>query len=152
MNNRQSSSPLEISSLAEGTQKTGESTEPTSHLQPTTISTVHSGFDVNSPLAEEGKVSQADVELEGRDDTDAQDAALTTNEGKLHRFARTAQYGSSNRTPARCGTLDLGDTGTYEHPLPRGGESMNQASGLTGDRLIEINEYRDILAGTLQDK
>jgi hypothetical protein len=154
MNNRRHYSPLEIDDLAEGSQKTSEFTEPTSHFQITTLSIVpiHGGFGDRDFSAEESTISQVGVVLEGRDDTDAQDAARTTDEAKPDPITQTVQYDSSNRTSARRGTLDLGDIGTYEHPLPRSGEPMNQSSGLTGERLIETNDYRDILAGTLQDK
>jgi len=68
--------PLELQNLAEGIQKISESTEPACCRESSL--TVHGVLAIKSYLPGEG--SQTGVAHEGRDNTDSQDAAMTTFE------------------------------------------------------------------------
>ena len=54
----------------------------TDPLETRTVPLVHSESSIKGPSAEEGMVSRGGVRLEGKDDTDAQDAPLTMDEIK----------------------------------------------------------------------
>jgi CheY-like chemotaxis protein len=82
MSNQLRLSQFQISNLAEGIQESEESVEPDSPLKTTMSPVVQGQRTVERPAAETGLISQVNIEAEGRDDDDAQDASLTTEETK----------------------------------------------------------------------
>jgi hypothetical protein len=80
LTNRLSNSHLEIGDLAEGSQKMSGSVEPASPLKTTTVPIVHYEHGVKDTSAEGGIVSRVGTELEGRDNSDAQDASLSVED------------------------------------------------------------------------
>lgn len=88
-----------MSDLAAGTQEIHESAPLSSYLQPIKRPIVYTGFAMSGALAEEGLISEIGPAPESRDNSDFQDAALTTDETKPHPNTQIVSHASSNRTP-----------------------------------------------------
>jgi hypothetical protein len=99
MNHRVCYSHLEMSDLAEGAQEMDEAMEPTNALKTSSAPILHRKPRVKGPAAGEGKASHLCIELEGRDDMDAQDASPVTGEAKPAPDTQTVPQVSSNRVP-----------------------------------------------------
>lgn len=93
MSDQISYSHFEISDRAEATHAKGESVEPTSSFQVTTIAVVYSGFGVKDFPPEEGLISQVGAVLEGIDSTDAQDAYYTIHASNAPSVMRVGNPG-----------------------------------------------------------
>jgi CheY-like chemotaxis protein len=98
MNDQLTYSSPEISDLAEGARQMNE-IEPASPLKTTTVPAVQSEHNIKGPSADTGIVSQVGVEVEGRDDGDAQDASLTTDETRPAPKSQAAPQVSKGGAP-----------------------------------------------------